>query len=64
MIRRVLALVAVVALSPLAAADVPPSNITTYYFGVLVRGPQRSPERHPWPVERVILPDPLDGKGK
>lgn len=50
MTPRALPLLAAAALAffagPSTAADLPP-NMTTYYFGILVKGPQWSPEETP-----------------
>jgi len=75
MIRRAIGLVALVALSSLAIADAPPPNMTTYYLGVLVRGPKWSPEETPeratiqeghlahlqamWKAGKLVLAGPL-----
>lgn len=45
-IPRLLAAVLVLAAFPIFAAEAPP-NMTTYYFGVLVKGPRWSPDDSP-----------------
>ncbi len=72
-------LTALVAATPLPAADMPP-NMTTYYFGILMRGPKWSPERTPesaniqeghmahleamWKAKKLVLAGPLGDDGE
>ena len=79
MIRRAVLLLAVTVLSTGALADEPPPNMTTYYFGVLVKGPKWTREATPerakiqeghlahldamWKAGKLVLAGPLGDDG-
>ena len=75
MVRKTIFWPLIVALAaPVAAVEMPP-NMTTYYFGVLMRGPKYSAEKSPerakiqeghmaWMDRRGIRPDPLGSPAK
>lgn len=79
MFRKMILCLLVVALAaPVAAAEMPP-NMTTYYFGVLIRGPKYSAEASPerakiqeghmahltamWKTGKLVLAGPLVDDG-
>jgi uncharacterized protein YciI len=77
--KTILSLLVVVLTAPLAAVDMPP-NMTTYYFGVLMRGPKYSADESAerakiqeghmahltamWKAGKLVLAGPLVDDGE